>query len=110
MPTKKKTDEELLPHKPPVAPPAPELPSGAETIVNKAPDAALPPAPDQGSDPKATIELKLEPGQIIFVVTERMANLAHEGRSYPVVDDRIILPATERWYDDLIQAGILKLP
>lgn len=60
-------------------------------------------------EPTAPEELTIPSGHVIFVVTEKISSLAYEGKSYPVVNGKVSLPAVETWYDELIQAGILKL-
>jgi hypothetical protein len=94
MPPKKK-DEVIVQAVPEQEEPAPAVPEQEELA---------PPAPaSEEAEP-----LKLEPGQVIYSVTGNITSLAHAGERYPVLHGKVILPATDRWYDDLIQAGILK--
>ena len=53
---------------------------------------------------------KGDPDKVTFVVTEKISSLAHGDKSYQVVEGKVSLPAAENWYDDMIRAGILKLP
>jgi len=107
MPTRKKVEE--------TQEPVPAAPAQAEPAPAESQDAPTPEEPGAASSPEAEIRenkepltLVIPPGHVIFTVTENIASLAHEGRVYPVTDKQIALPAVERWYDDLIQAGILK--
>ena len=90
MPTRKKTESAPAPDQEPNPTPAPE-------------SEAKPSEPEP-------VKLKLAPGQIIFNVTGNFTSLAHAGQVYPVTNGQITLPAAERWYDDLLDAGLLALP
>jgi len=108
MPTRKKVEKTQEPV--PTAAPAQAEPAPAESQDTPTPEEpnAAPPSGPENQENEKPLTLVIPPGHVIFAVTENIASLAHEGRVYPVTDKQIALPAVERWYDDLVQAGILK--